>query len=125
MARILVIDDEDDVRFTISLMLTRYGHEVTVACDGAEGIAKQRETPFDIVITDLVMPGKEGIETIQEIHADFPELPIIAVSGGGRKGTTSYLDVASFMGAAAVLPKPFIESDLVAVIEKATGGQSS
>ena len=125
MARILVIDDEDDVRYTVSRMLSRYGHEVTVACDGAEGIEKQRETPFDIVITDLVMPEKEGIETIREIHADFPDLPIIAMSGGGRKGTSSYLDVAGFMGAAAILPKPFIEADLIAALDKATSAKSS
>lgn len=125
MARILVIDDEDDVRYTVSRMLTRYGHDVAVACDGSEGIAKQRDTPFDIVITDLVMPEKEGIETIREMRADFPDLPIIAMSGGGRKGTSSYLDVAGFMGAAVMLPKPFIESELIAAIEKAAGGGSA
>lgn len=125
MVRILVIDDEDDVRYTVSRMLSRYGHDVEVAGDGAQGITKQRATPFDVVITDLVMPEKEGIETIREMHVDFPDLPIIAMSGGGRKGTSSYLDVAGFMGAVVTLPKPFIESDLIAAIDKALGAQPS
>ncbi len=120
MARILVIDDEDDVRFTISHMLERHGHAVTVARNGGEGIAKQRATPFDIVITDLVMPEKEGIETIREILQEFPELPVVAMSGGGRKATSSYLDVAGFMGAAATLAKPFLEADLLTALETAT-----
>ncbi|MDX1780508.1 MAG: response regulator [Thalassovita sp.] len=124
MARILVIDDEDDVRFTVSLMLERQGHEVVVACNGAEGIEKQRATPFDAVITDLVMPEKEGIETIRELLQEFPDLPVVAMSGGGRKVTSSYLDVAGFMGAAATLPKPFLEAELVKALETATAAKA-
>ncbi|MBR9650796.1 response regulator [Thalassovita aquimarina] len=125
MARILVIDDEDDVCFTVSHMLERHDHDVVVARNGGEGIAKQRATPFDVVITDLVMPDKEGIETIREIVQEFPDLPIVAMSGGGRNATTSYLDVAGFMGAAATLPKPFLEADLLAAVETAIRAKAS
>ena len=107
MARILIIDDEDLDRMTLSQILEGDGHTVTEATDGEEGIAALRETPVDVVITDILMPNKEGIETIKELRQIAPDVKIIAISGGGRMQNANYLDVAQKLGANAVLKKPF------------------
>jgi CheY-like chemotaxis protein len=83
MAHILMIDDDEVLRATIRRVLERAGHRVTEAENGDVGMRiVQGETP-DLVITDLLMPEKEGIETIQELREGFPEIPIVAVSGAG------------------------------------------
>ena len=116
MARILVIDDEEFVRMTVSQMLESDGHSVTEANDGKEGLASLRETPMDLVITDILMPNKEGLETIMEIRKKYPALKIIAMSGGGRMHNTSFLETADVLGADAVLKKPFETQDLKDVV---------
>src|ERR1700687_5964678 len=108
MALILVIDDDDDVRAVVSGVLEAAGHEVVHASDGAQGIELQRRLPAVLVITDIVMPEKEGIETIRDLHQEFPKLKIIAMSGGGSlHKTTNYFSTAKELGAHAVLRKPF------------------
>ena len=107
MARILLIDDEELVRFSLRQILEIDGHEVDEAVDGVEGLRHIRETTYDLVITDILMPGKEGVETIIEAKQDQPKLKIIAISGGGRFGNYDFLQLAQQFGADAILPKPF------------------
>ena len=102
MARILVIDDEYTVRGVLRRLLERAGHEVAEASDGNEGIDLCRQAPPSLVITDIIMPGKEGIETIRELHRDFPQIKIIAISGSGYR----YLGCAEEFGALRTFSKP-------------------
>lgn len=113
MAHILVIDDEPLVRELLKAMLEGAGHEVTVAADGDAGMAAYRRRPADLVITDLIMPGKEGIETIRELVQGVPGIKIIAISGGGRLDPHGYLGLARKLGAARSLAKPFERRELL------------
>jgi len=83
MARILIIDDESQIRSMLRLMLERVGYEVDEAPDGLEGIRQYREDPADLIITDLIMPNKDGIGMIIDLKKEFPKVKIIAMSGGG------------------------------------------
>jgi len=116
MVRILVIDDEDLVRFSVCQMLEDEGHQVEEAADGVEGIAKVAAGPLDLMITDIVMPRKEGLETIAEAKQMQPNMRVIAISGGGPVGQFNYLELAKQFGADEVLAKPFKKQDLVAVV---------
>ncbi|OFX12761.1 MAG: hypothetical protein A2516_09800 [Alphaproteobacteria bacterium RIFOXYD12_FULL_60_8] len=113
MARILVIDDEELARFTVREILESAGHTVEEATNGNEGLALQRRQPFDLVVTDIIMPEKEGIETIIEMKADYPALPVIAISGGGRTRNLDFLQIAQKMGASKIIAKPFTEEELL------------
>lgn len=113
MARILVIDDEQLARFTMREILETAGHEVEEAKNGAQGISSQKAQPFDVVITDIIMPEKEGVQTIIELRRDFPDLPIIAISGGGRTRNLDFLKIAERYGAKRILAKPFSEDELL------------
>lgn len=112
MARILVIDDDNMARMALTVALEELGHTVESAEEGGAGIALLGEQSFDLVITDLIMPGKEGIQTLTEIKADRPEIKVMAVSGGGRYSPHPYLDAARELGADAILAKPFTMSEL-------------
>ncbi len=118
MARILVIDDEELIRTSIRLILETNGYDVVEAENGEDGIERQRETPFDVVITDILMPGKEGIETIIELKRDYKDLKIIAISGGARTINIDYLELAKEFGADNVLPKPFLNVELLQCVEE-------
>ena len=118
MAHILVIDDDAQVRKMLRKALEKDGHAVTEASDGKEGIRCYRTSPTDIVITDIVMPDKEGIETIIELRREFSEVKIIAMSGGGRIGPDSSLDLAQKLGACQTLTKPVDRQALRSTIEK-------
>jgi DNA-binding response OmpR family regulator len=107
LARILIIDDEDLLRETIAQVLGDAGFDTREASDGEQGIAEFRKSPSDLVITDILMPTKEGIETIRELRRISSGVKIIAMSGGGNLLKTSYLDVARQLGANVVLKKPF------------------
>ena len=87
MASILIIDDEEDIRDALQMVLERAGYEVRVASNGNEAIEMQREEPAQLVITDIIMPEKDGVNTIKEMRQESPGLRIIAMSGGGRCGT--------------------------------------
>ena len=86
MARILVVDDEEGIRTLLRNILVREGHHVTTAADGVEALQVVDTQPVDLVITDLIMPEKEGVETISELRKRFPAVKIIAMSGGGMGG---------------------------------------
>jgi DNA-binding response OmpR family regulator len=114
MSHILIIDDDSDLRTMMQEALLAEGYRVLVAADGEQGIALQRKHPASLLITDIFMPNKEGIETIRDFRAEFPNVPIIAMSGGGRlKRRGSALLTAKALGATVILRKPFEMSDLL------------
>ncbi len=121
MPKILIIEDDDTVRDLVRLLLERMGHEAVVAANGREGLEKAGSASFDLVITDLIMPEKEGIETIQELRKAQPGLKIIAMSGGGRVGAHDYLPLAKLLGASFTLAKPFNREELTAAIKEVLG----
>jgi len=118
MAEILLIDDDDMVRGTTRAMLEIGGHSVTEAENGSEGISQYRDSVPDIVITDIVMPDMDGLETIQALFGINPEVKILAISGGGRMldGAT-YLSIASRFGAQTILNKPFLGKELLETVD--------
>ncbi len=101
-------------------MLEAAGYEVVQAEDGQHGVQQFLESPVDLVVTDILMPFKEGIETILEIRQRSPEVRIIAMTGGGSIGALPILDAAQQLGADAVLSKPFSKADLLEKIEKSS-----
>jgi CheY-like chemotaxis protein len=105
---ILIVDDNEDMCRSMALLLGRAGYQVDSAPNGARAIEMQRAHPAQVLITDLLMPEKDGIETIEQFRRDFPTIKIIAMSGGGlRVKGERYLLAASVAGADAVLRKPF------------------
>ncbi len=113
MASIMVVDDERQTRMMLRQMLERADYEVMEAENGYEAIQAFRKHPADLIIMDLIMPKKEGIETIIELRAEFPYIKIIAMSGGGRVSPTTYLDIAKKLGALRTLAKPIEREDLL------------
>ena len=107
MASILVIDDEAGLRQMLRDALEPLGHSIVEASNGVLGAKRFKEGQFDLVITDIIMPDQEGIETIQQILQFRPDQKIIAMSGGGRTKTVEFLQIAQKLGAAQVLRKPF------------------
>ncbi|MBW2709831.1 MAG: response regulator [Deltaproteobacteria bacterium] len=115
---ILVIDDDETIRELLRAILEREGYRVLEASDGDKGIKQFRETPTDLVITDIIMPGKEGIETIRDLRREFPDVKIIAISGGGRIGPDAYLEMAKVLGALRTFSKPFDQKSLLKAVEE-------
>lgn len=107
MASILVIDDEGSVRETIRLMLEQRGHQIHTVSEGGTGVMYVAAAPVDLVITDMLMPGQEGIETIRSLRRRSSDLPILAISGGGCTGFHEALEAARLFGANETLSKPF------------------
>ena len=122
MARILVVDDEELARFTIRDILETAGHEVVEAANGNEAIAFQKANPCDLMITDIIMPEKEGVATIIELKRDYPDLKIIAISGGGRTKNLDFLQLADEFGADKILAKPFLEDELIVRVNACLAG---
>jgi DNA-binding response OmpR family regulator len=117
MANILLIDDDDLLRGALMQSLTNAGHRVIEASDGKQGCELARSMDVDIVLTDLVMPVQEGVETILTLRRERPKLPIIAMSGGVTNSKL-YLDIAGKIGATRMLPKPFMPKALIALVEQ-------
>jgi DNA-binding NtrC family response regulator len=116
MARILVIDDDYQILQTLHQVLALEGHEVMDASNGKEGLERFREHGADLVITDIVMPEKEGLETIMELRKAHPGVQIIAISGGGQIDPDAYLKMATQFGAVRALPKPFGREELLEAV---------
>jgi len=119
--RILVIDDDDQMRVLLRQVMEWAGYEVTEAENGREGMQKQRRQPFDLVITDLIMPEQEGLETISLLRKEYPLTRIIAISGGGRIGPEAYLPAAQELGADRVFSKPFDVRELAGAVRELLG----
>jgi DNA-binding response OmpR family regulator len=117
MAHIVVIDDDPFYRGMIRKILESAAHEVSEAADGGAGLALARERRPALVITDILMPGKDGIETIFELKATLPAIRIIAISGAGLSKGFDFLWTAQRAGADRVLAKPFRTAELCAVVD--------
>jgi CheY-like chemotaxis protein len=114
--RVLVVDDNPDMCAALARLLAHLGYEVETARDGNQALQVHRGRAVAVVITDIFMPGKEGMETIQAFKAEWPALRVIAMSGGGDVARGSYLDAALHVGADAVLQKPFSLASLRAAL---------
>jgi len=118
MAHILIIDDDKDFRQMLHEMLEREGYSVSSASDGNEGIKLLKNKPADLVITDIIMPEKEGLETIMDLKRDYHDLKIFAISGGGRSHPGNYLITARHFGAMKTFMKPFHKNELLEAIRE-------
>ena len=116
--RILIVDDEAGIRKLFVKKLGGLGYEIIEAGDGKEALKRYRETQPDLVVTDLIMPVKEGLETIRVMKREFPELKIIAMSGGGRNAPEDYLDIARNLGVARTFSKPLDWPALIKVVQE-------
>ena len=123
MKKILVIDDEEDIRVVLQQVLELEGYEVAVAADGREGLAMLDQDGADLVITDVIMPGMDGVETLEHVREKWPDMPVIVISGGGNVApmeyqpgaiaTNAYLESARMAGAALSITKPFERKELL------------
>ena len=113
MSAILVVDDQKGIRDVLRKLLAEAGHDVAEAEDGAAALALFRVQPFNLVITDIIMPEMEGIEIITTMKREQPNIRILAMSGGGRARVMDFLAVAGKAGADATLEKPFRKSELL------------
>lgn len=130
MTRVMIIDDEEDIRIVLKEVFIRAGFDVVVASDGNEGLNLLREQPADLVITDIIMPGSDGVETAYDIRMEFPKTKIIVMSGGGNLGpadyepsaisTTAYLASAEAVGADLTITKPFDREELIRAARELT-----
>lgn len=118
MARILVIDDNTSMREALCEMLRQAGHEAVDIASGRLAVQVHRSQPVDLIITDIFMPDTDGLEVIFNFRRDFPEVKIIAVSGGGSRGMVELLAVARKMGAQRAFMKPFSWDELLAAVEE-------
>ncbi len=118
MASVLLLDDDPEVREAIVTMLEDAGHEVRAAADGKLGLEYFRDARPDVVVTDIIMPHREGIETIRAMRAADATVPIIAISGGGRFRSVDFLTLSLQLGASAALAKPFRAAALLETIAR-------
>src|SRR5690348_3840980 len=118
--KILVIDDDHMVRYALSRILQRSGYDVVTASDGKRGMMLAREELPDVVITDIIMPEQEGIETIGLLRHQYPQIKIIAISGGGRIRNVDFLEMARSLGADDVIAKPFEAEELLRRLRRLT-----
>jgi CheY-like chemotaxis protein len=121
---ILIIDDEPMIRYLAARILDRAGYRTVSATNGIQGLACFRRERPALVITDLIMPEREGIETIRLIRRDGPDTPIIAISGGTLTGTADFLVMARELGASAILRKPFEPIELLLLVERCLGDET-
>ena len=121
MKRILVVDDEEQIRLMLSQMLSHEGYEVHTAENGEDGMQMIGRHAFDLVITDMIMPVKDGLKFIMELVRDYPDLKILAISGGGAIKAERYLTMAGYLGDIATLEKPFNREAILEIIDQQIG----
>ena len=117
-SRIMVVDDNASIREAVCEMLEQAGYETISVENGRLAAQKHRSYPVDLIITDLFMPDTDGLEVIYQFRHEFPDVKIIAVSGGGSRGLVELLSVAKKMGAQRALMKPFSWEQLIAAVEE-------
>jgi DNA-binding NtrC family response regulator len=118
MKRILVIDDDSAIREMLRELLTEQGYSVELAEDGEKAMELMQKDRFDLIITDIVMPEKDGISVIIHLMKQYPETKCLAMSGGGRISSKTYLNLADKLGASKTLEKPFELSEMLnAIVE--------
>jgi DNA-binding response OmpR family regulator len=128
MSRILVIDDDKVFAKLITIFLAQRGHDVVTALDGEQGVNYFKAGDFDLVVCDIVMPNREGIETIRELRQLRSDVAIVAISGGlspVQTANVDVLDLAEMMGADASLKKPFPLSDLATAVDRALASRKT
>lgn len=118
MAEIIIIEDDELLRQMLVRWFVSNGYAVREAGNGHEGLRLMREQPARLVITDLVMPDMEGIETIRHLRRGYPQTKIVAISGGGVGDAAGYLKIASELGAHRTFAKPFFPGELLAAVEE-------
>jgi CheY-like chemotaxis protein len=121
MVRIILIDDDAAVRGSTRRLLERAGHEVREASDGEAGLELLAQAGADLVITDIFMPGQDGIVTVRRMRKEFPQVKVIVLSGGDSTGRMNLRRDAELFGAAASLAKPFESAELLRSVEKVLG----
>jgi len=133
MTKVIIIDDEEDIRIVLNEIFVRAGFDVAVASNGEDGLNLLREQGADLVITDIIMPGSDGVETAYDIRMEFPKTKIIVMSGGGNIApqeyepnaitTSAYLASAAAIGADLTLTKPFDRDELIKAAKELTSKQ--
>jgi len=118
---VLIVDDDDGVRITIEHVLTAAGYKVASAIDGAQALLLFEKLNPEVVITDLIMPVQDGIETIAQLKERRPNLKIIAMSGGARIGNDNVLQKAKDLGADHIIAKPFESAELTELVQRSIG----
>ena len=118
MPKILVIDDDPNIREMLQEVLSDAGYAVDVASDGAEGLLMVKNSPPDLIVTDIIMPEQDGVGVMLHIAKDYPNIKTIAISGGGRISPESYLYMAEKFGAAKTFMKPFDINEFLAAVEE-------
>jgi DNA-binding NtrC family response regulator len=121
LKRILVVDDEAQIRTMLTQMLEQEGYTVFTAENGEEGLAMVGRHAFDLVVTDMIMPVKDGLKFIMELIRDYPDLKILAISGGGAIKAERYLTMAGYLGDIATLEKPFKRDAFLDLVRKQMG----
>ena len=118
MARILIIDDDETILATLAQLLATTGHSVVTADDGLAAEKIFRAEPFEVILTDIFMPNREGLETVIKLRREFPNVAVIAMSGG-TAASRNFLEIAARLGAHRILEKPFTVQQLNAAIGSA------
>ena len=118
MNTILIIEDYEEIRTSLRDILTIEGYKVLEASDGAKGLAICRDNPVDVIVTDILMPNKEGIETIFELRRDYPNIKIIAISGGGCISSKDCLAMAKRVGASHAFQKPLKINEIINAVQQ-------
>ena len=118
MARILIIDDNAQLREMLNLTLTLVGHQVQEAAGGEAGVKLYKANPVDLIIVDILMPEKGGLETIVEMKREFPNVKIIGISGGFQKKTDATHTLADLLGVERTLSKPFASEELLKAVDE-------
>lgn len=123
--RILVVDDDPDICRTLQIGLGKAGYDVVEARDGEEAIRLWRDAPADLVIVDIWMPRKGGLQVIRELRARSPATPVIAMTDGGRSKNLNPLSYAELLGAVQTIAKPFTLDEIAAMVKQELDRESS
>jgi len=120
MSSIMIVDDDSQVRLMLRMTFEDAGYLVSDAADGKAALSLFHKDPVDVVITDILMPEMEGLETIIELRRAAPDLKVIAISGGGKVSAAGYLETAIQLGAVRTFKKPVDRDELVSAVDKLT-----